>query len=76
MQEGQQQYDLYRVYEMGESQATLRVTKDLRLLAKEILKGLAALPAGVTADSISVKCSIFHFDDPIEINLPDEPEEE
>lgn len=76
MQEGQQRYDLYRVYEMGESKATLRVAKDLRWLAKEILRGLAALPAGVTADSVSVKCSIFHFDDPIEITLPDEPREE
>ena len=76
MQEGHRRYDLYRVYEMSESKATLRVAKDLRLLAKQILKGFAALPAGVTADSVSVKCSIFQFDDPIEITLPDEPSEE
>lgn len=76
MQGDQQRYDLYRVYEMGESRATLRVAKDLGSFAKEILKYLAALPTGVTADSVSVKCSIFHFDDPIEITLPDEPEEE
>jgi hypothetical protein len=76
MQGAQQRYDLYRVYQMGETRATLRVAQDLRSFAKGILQGLAALPPGVTADSVSVKCSIFHFGDPIEIAFPDEAEEE
>lgn len=76
MGESSFQYDMYRVFEMGESKATLRIARNLGTLAKRILGVLGALPKGVTPDSVSVKPSILPFGDPIEIVLPDEPEEE
>lgn len=76
MQESPLRYDLYRVYQMGEVKATLRIGSNLRKFAKGIQKALDALPAGVTADSVSVRPSVLTFGDPIEITLPDEPEGE
>lgn len=76
MRESPFRYDLYRVFQMGESSATVRIAENLRTLAKVVLDVFEALPRGVTPDSVSVKPSTLTFGDPIEIVLPDEPEEE
>lgn len=76
MSESALRYDMYRVFEMGESNATIRIAEDLGPLAKEILKAFEGLPKGVTPDSVSVKPSTLTFSDGIQITLPDEPEEE
>jgi hypothetical protein len=45
---------LYRVYQIAENNAKLRIAENVKPLAKQILATLAALPAGVAADGISV----------------------
>jgi hypothetical protein len=54
MVRGPERYDLYRVYAMTESEARLRVARDVKAFAEGILNSLASLPAGVTVDSVSV----------------------
>ncbi len=59
---GQEQYHLYRVYEMRDSEAKLRISRDLRDFALEILDVFERLPHGVMPDSISVEPSMLEFD--------------
>lgn len=70
-----ERYDLYRVYEMGESNAQLRVAQNLRNFAESVLRIFSNLPGGVLADGISVSPAILPFNDAITIKL-DELEEE
>lgn len=71
-----ERYDIYRVYEIGETTAKLRVAQDMRLFAAGILSVLKALPEGILADGISVKPDLLPFQDTIIIELDDEPEED
>jgi hypothetical protein len=76
MSESPSQYDMYRVFQMSEKQAIIRVSENLRPLATQLLRALEALPHGVTLDSVSVKPSVLAFGEPIEVILPDEAEGE
>jgi hypothetical protein len=51
---GNGRYDLWRVYELNEEGAKLRIAESIGVLAKSILEGFA-LPHGVTVDSISIE---------------------
>lgn len=55
-------YDLYRVFEMTETRAKLRVATDIRRYAAGILAVLSRLPQGVTPDSLSFDPDQFGFD--------------
>lgn len=62
-------YDIYRVYEMKEGIAQLRITEDVGAVAASILKGLQAMPKGCTVDSVSVEAGLFQFGRSITIEL-------
>ncbi len=67
-------YDLYRIYEIDEESAKLRVARNLKELAVSVIDNLAELPAGVSIDSISVSPDLLRFDPEIDVTIPDEYE--
>jgi hypothetical protein len=69
---GSERYDLYRVFEMSETTAKLRVSEDLGQWARGIIEILEDLPRGVLADGITVSPSSLPFGSDIEIEIPDE----
>lgn len=58
-------YHLYRVYEVEEQQAKLRICKEVRKLAEEILPLLENLPFGIKVDSISIDPEVLRFGEEI-----------
>ena len=74
MRETSERYDLYRVYEIGEATAYMRIAENVAEFAAEILKILETLPEGVKPDGVSVNPLILNFQNPIKIELsaPDE----
>src|SRR5581483_10453209 len=54
-------YDLYRVYDMEDEQASMRVCQNLQPFAQAALATLMALPAGVSIDGISVDPRTLEF---------------
>ena len=54
MSRGPERYDLFRVYEVTDGEARLRIARDVKPFADRVLQTLAQLPQGVTVDSISV----------------------
>lgn len=57
MRDSKDRYDIYRVFNMGESSAQLCIAEDVRAFASNTLEVLESLPTGVTADSVSVALS-------------------
>jgi len=66
-------YDLWRLYDLDEDGALLRVAENIGATAKEILAGIS-LPAGVTVDSVSIDPAILKWGDEIAIDRPEESE--
>lgn len=62
-------YDIYRLFEVKESSAKLRVAPDVRPLAMTIIQALRALPIGVASDGVSILPSTLQFEDEIEISV-------
>ena len=58
---GDSEYVIYRVYETTERGAKLRISKDLRAFARQILEVFQHLPAGVRPDAISVAPELLNF---------------
>ena len=56
-------YDIYRLYEVREAGALLRVAHDVGLKLGPVLKALDAFPPGVAVDSISFVPDFFEFTD-------------
>jgi hypothetical protein len=54
-------YDICRLYDVTETSASFRVAKDIAGRLTPILEGVAALPKGVTVDSMSFKPDYFDF---------------
>lgn len=69
MAEDSQPYDLYRIYEMTDNTARLRICRNMADFANTVLTQLEQVPQGVTVDSISVDPSVLNFDDEIELEL-------
>jgi hypothetical protein len=80
MSSNNQKYEIYRLFDINEDSKTakLRITKDVRDFAQGIIEVFKGLPEGVCADGISVEPlkSGLNFQPEIEMQLPDEPEEE
>jgi hypothetical protein len=72
---GSERYDLYRVFEMSETTAKLKVSEDLGQWARSIIEVLENLPSGVLAESVTVSPLSLPFGPEVEIRIPDEPEE-
>jgi hypothetical protein len=75
MKAGPERYDLYRIYDMGEETAKLRIAEGLEGFASRILDVIGALPSEITIDGISVPPSILNFESEMEIQLVPEPDE-
>lgn len=58
-------YDLYRVYQIEEKSAKLRIAQNLKEFARATLTVLETLPSGVRTDSISVVPEILGFGESI-----------
>ncbi|WP_442593314.1 protein NO VEIN domain-containing protein [Parapusillimonas sp. JC17] len=59
---GPEPYDIYRLYEVTDDTAKMRIARDIGPQLRDILDQLSALPSGVTADGISVRPSVLNFD--------------
>lgn len=69
MADAQTPYRLYRLYEMDEVSATLRISEPLAAFAQQLIASLAALPAGVSPDGFSVDPNRLAFGEPTTIRL-------
>ena len=58
---GNRNYRIYRVYGADTEGAKLRVSNDLRPLARNILKLFEQLPAGVAPDGVTIAPSLLSF---------------
>lgn len=77
MSSGPERYDLYRVFEMGEASAKLRVARNVGAFAKQMMRVLDSLPSGVQPDGFSVSPSILPFAPTVEtIQMPVEQDED
>jgi Domain of unknown function (DUF3883) len=70
-QKGPERYEIYRLYEVTDRSAKLRVSKNVSKSFKPILDAVADLPTGVCADGFSIAVDVLHFGDEIEIKLDD-----
>jgi len=74
MVNGAAPYDLYRLYQVSESFARLRVAQDMSGFASTILEGFQNLPNGVSVDSVSINPRTLQFGEEMEIDLREEAE--
>jgi hypothetical protein len=77
MRAGPEQYDLYRIYDIGEGTAKLRIAANAGAFASQILDVVLTLPSEVSIDGISVPPSTLSFGSEIEVDLvvdTDEPD--
>jgi hypothetical protein len=63
-------YRVYRVYELTEESAKLRISGPLKPLADAALLALQSLPAGIRPDGISIDPAIIAFGPERELSLP------
>lgn len=74
MRDSPERYYIYRVYEVGEGGAKLRISKEMRGFADSVLKVLAKLPSGVNSDGISLSPSMLDFGAEEGLVMPDDNE--
>ena len=67
-------YDLYRVYEVGDTSAKLRIARGMRAFAEATLTSLEQLPNGVSSGSVSVSPDILDFERPLNRHMVIEEE--
>ena len=72
MRDSPESYYIYRVYEVGEGVAKLRISKEMRTFADSVLKVLSRLPNGVNSDGISVSPSALDFGAEESLVMPDD----
>lgn len=64
-------YELWRVYDLDEDGACLRISKPISSFAKSILAGLNP-PSSVTVDSVSIDPNVLTWNEEIQIEQEDE----
>lgn len=67
-------YDLYRVYEIIEMTAQLRIAHNVQSFAEDVLTVLEQLPDGVKPDSISVLSEVLNFGESVLLEIPEDDE--
>jgi hypothetical protein len=71
--EGSDPYDIYRVFQVTESSATLRIAHNVGPALRQVVEALRSFPAGVEVDSISVDPRVLPFEPTdIYVNIPEE----
>ena len=73
--QGDVAYDIYRVYELNDYCAKLRIAENVKPFAERVLACLSTLPEGVTSDGVSVRPNVMQFGAEIVINLTPSEEE-
>jgi hypothetical protein len=66
-----ERYDLWRIYEINEDGARMKMAVDIAETAKKVLAGIT-LPQGISVDSVSIDPKIFEWSAEEEIERPDE----
>ncbi len=61
MREGPEKYAIYRVFDIKEATAQLRIADDLGSWANQILQVFDGLPQGISSDSISLSPDVLRF---------------
>lgn len=69
IRDSKEQYFIYRVYEVIGNTAKLRISGELRQLAKSILAILEKLPNGTSSDGVSVAPATIQFGPEIDLTL-------
>ncbi len=69
MGEGGVPYKIYRLYFINERDAYLKISTDMKEVAKAILLSLAEMPEGVMADGVTITPSTLEFGEEIIISL-------
>lgn len=64
------EYRIVRVYDIRGRSAQLRISGEMRAVARSILTAMDAMPAGVTVDSVSIDPANLIFGPPIRVQLP------
>ena len=67
-------YDLYRIYDVIEMRAKLRIARDMKSFAQTVLAVLEQLPDGIRSDSISIEPDVLNFEGPIDVEIPNDEE--
>jgi|ERR1017187_5113791 hypothetical protein len=67
---GTLRYDIYRVFELSETSAVMRIAERVGDLASVVLDAFAPLPAGVEVDGVSLDVSALSFGPPISLTPP------
>ena len=73
---GGRRYDIYRVFNVSEASATLRIAEGAGDLAAPILLKFNELPGGVRVDSVSMDVGALRFGRAINLNPPTQEETE
>jgi hypothetical protein len=71
MADSSEPYYIYRVYEVEERAAKLRISGEMRDLARKVLEVLRGLPSGIYSDGISLSPEILDCGDEITLTMPD-----
>jgi hypothetical protein len=74
MREGPERYDIYRVFDMKEETAQLRIAEGIGTWANQMLQVLEGLPAGISSDSISFSPTILPFGPNIVLKIGEQTE--
>jgi hypothetical protein len=75
MREGPEKYTIYRVFNVKESTAQLRIVEDIGTWANQVLQVLDCLPLGISSDSISLSPILLPFGTTINLGIEDQTEE-
>lgn len=70
--DGEERYDLWRLYELNEVRAKVRVAENVREVCAVVVKAVKKLPVGVLPDSFSVDPAYFQFGEDFIIDTFDE----
>jgi hypothetical protein len=68
---GPEPYDIYRLYEVTETSAKLRVAEDIGSVLQSLLEVVSSLPDGVSVDSFSINPVLLPFDGAVHTILLD-----
>ncbi len=64
-------YDIYRLYNVTEDRADLKIARDVKVKLQMVMASLAGVPDGVNVDALSFKADYFDFDpEMVQITMP------
>jgi len=68
-------YDLYRVYNLKDGRANIRISTDIKQFAELVMDGVSGLPDGVRPDAFSVKPDVLEWGEEIQTLIPEDEED-